>query len=440
MFAIDPTLVGLGCLIGMLVLLGLGVPVGVALGISGFVGLLLTSGWDAAVSLIYNLPYNTTAQYVFAVVPLFILMGNLAVSGGIAREIYDVADKWIGRWPGGLYLTTIAGSTAFSAISGSTVVNSTVFTRIALPEMLRLGYSKNFSSGCIAAVGTLAAMIPPSIAMVIYGIICEVSIGKLFIAGIVPGILTATVYVIFVMGLVYFRPALAPVRKQSVSWRDRFQALSGIWVVVVIFMLMMAGIYFGFFPPSAAGAVGAFAMLLIVLIRGKLTGKGLWSSLEGAAVVTAMLFVIIIGVMLFSRMLLFSGFFTSVVEFVESLNLNVLGLLLLLSFMYIVLGCIMDAVSMMVVTLPFVFPIIRAVNIDPIWFGIIVVQLVELGAITPPVGFNLFATVSASDGQVTMKNLIQGIIPFVFLNFAVLAVIIAFPQLSLWLPAMMHGK
>jgi tripartite ATP-independent transporter DctM subunit len=283
-------------------------------------------------------------------------------------------------------------------------------------------------------------MIPPSIAMVIYGIICEVSIGKLFVAGIIPGMLTAILYVVVVMAMVYFKPALAPIREQPARWRDRIRALGSTWAVMMIFAVVMVGIYLGFFPPSSAGAVGAFATLLLVLVRGKLTGRGLWSSLEDAAIITAMLFVIIIGGMLFSRMLLFTGFVTGIVDFISSMKLSALSLLLLLSLMYIVLGCFMDAVSMLVVTLPFVFPITMAANIDPIWFGIIVVQLVEIGMITPPVGLNLYATVSAADGQVTMEDLIRGITPFVLLNFVMLAVFIAFPQLSLWLPSMMLGK
>jgi C4-dicarboxylate transporter DctM subunit len=440
MLDIDPAFVGLASLGGMLVLLALGVPVGVSLGISGFAGLLLTTGWDAALSQVYNLPYNTTAQYVFAVVPLFILMGNLAVTAGIARELYEAADKLFGRLPGGLYITTIGGSTAFGALSGSSIVNSTVFTRIALPEMIRRGYSKSFSAACIASVGTLDAMIPPSIVMVIYGIICEVSIGKLFMAGIIPGLMAAGMYVVFVWLMVYLKPSLAPARRDPVGWGEKLRALSGVWIVIVVFFIMMGGLYLGVFAPSAAGAVGAFSMLAVVLLRRKLTAKGLWEALESAALVTAMLFVIIIGGMLFSRMLLFSGFVTTLVDLVRAINLSPLALLLMLSLMYIILGTFLDAVSMMVVTLPFVYPIVIATNIDPIWFGIIVVQLVEIGAITPPVGLNLFATVSAGGGLVNMTDLIRGILPFVILNLFILAIIIAFPQLALWLPATMLGS
>lgn len=431
---------GLGCLIGMLVQLALGVPVGLSLGVSGFAGFYLILGWDGALSQIQNLPYAISAQYVFALIPLFVLMGNLAVTGGIAKDLYDAADKWIGHRPGGLYLTTIFGSTGFAAVCGSTVVNSTVFTRIALPEMMRLGYSKSMAGACVASVGTMSAMIPPSLAMVIYGIICEVSIGKLFVAGIIPGLLMMLVYVLLVRVMVQLRPELAPTREKKAEWRDRIVALGTAWTVVFVFGLIMGGIYLGVFSPSQAGAAGAAATLVLALARRRLTIRNLWQDLEGAAVVTAMLFVIIIGGMLFSRMLLLSGFITGLVDLVSAFSLNPLVIVLLFTGMYILLGCMMDAVSMMVVTLPFVFPVASAVGINPIWFGIIVVQLVEIGMVTPPIGLNLFATVSAAQGNVSMTDLVRGITPFVLASFAVLAMLIAFPQIVLWLPDRMMGS
>lgn len=437
---LDPMTVGVGGFIGMLVMLALGVPVGISLGVSGVTGLVLTAGWHGAFVQLQNLPYHIASGYMFAVVPTFVLMGNLVTNSGMARELYNAADKWIGHLPGGLYLTTITASTAFGAVSGSTVVNSTVFTRIALPEMIRLGYSKRFASACIASVGTLDAMIPPSIAMVIYGIICEQSVGKLFMAGIVPGILSALAYFALVMVMCYLKPALAPVREEPAPWGERFRSLRGIWATLTLFLLVMAGIYFGIFPPSGAGAIGALATLMIVLGRRKLSAKGLWDALDDAVMVTAMLFVIIIGGMFFSRMLLLTGIVTGLVNVVQSLELGATNLIILFSVMYLILGCFMDAVSMMVVTLPFVFPIAKAANIEPIWFGILVTQLVEIGQITPPIGLNLFATVAAADGLVTMDDLIKGILPFVILSLAIWAVLVWIPQLSLWLPNTMMGK
>ena len=437
---IDPSIVGVGAVAVMLALLLLGVPVVISLGCTGFVGLLMIGGWDLALSQIETLPYHLTAQYAFAVVPLFVLMGNLALHGGLARELYEAADRWVGHLRGGLYLTTIAGSAAFGAASGSTIVNSTVFTRIALPEMLRLGYSRQLSSACIAAVGTLDAMIPPSVAMVVYGIITEQSIGHLMVAGIVPGVVSALAYGVTVIILVRIRPELAPRREARYSWGERLSALRGTWAIFTLFVLVMGGIYFGLFAPSAAGAAGALGALVILFLRFRLTASGLWQSMKSSALTTAMLFAIIIAGLLFSRMLVLAGLVTQFVDAVVALALPPLGLVLCLCVMYIGLGCVVDAMSMLIVTLPFVFPVIAEAGIDPIWFGILAVQLLEIGAITPPVGLNLYATVSAAEGLVTLEDVVRGILPFVLLSLGILGVLIAFPEIALWLPSRMQGR
>lgn len=433
-------LIGLACMVGMLLMLAIGIPIGISLGVSGFAGLMAGFGWDTAISQLYSLPYHVTAQYVFAAIPLFILMGNLAVTSGMARDLYEAADRWLGHLHGGLYISTIAASATFGAASGSTVVNATVFTRIALPEMLRLGYSKRLSIACIASVGTLDAMIPPSVVMIIYAIICEVSVGKLFIAGLLPGLISVIAFVFLIQFLCHFWPELGPVREKAASWGERLHALSRPGPVLLVFGVLMAGIYFGFFAASAAGAVGAFAMLLLVLIRRKLTWPGLMHSLQDAALITTMLFVIIIGGLLFSRMLLLTGVVTGLVDAVKAMHMSPLGIVLLFSLVYMVLGVVMDEISMMVVTLPFVFPIIKAAGIDPIWFGIIMVQLVQIAMITPPLGFTLFAAVGASGGVATMDDITRGILPFVLLSLAIWALLVAFPQISLWLPQTMSGK
>ncbi|MSQ21597.1 MAG: TRAP transporter large permease [Betaproteobacteria bacterium] len=422
---------------GMLTLLMLGIPVGLSLGVAGFLGLAYIGGLPLALAQLQSLPYNLANDYAFAVVPTFVFMGNLAMNGGMARELFVAADRWFGHMRGGLYLSTIAGSTAFGAASGSTIVNATVFTRVALPEMLRLGYSKKTAAACIASVGTLDAMIPPSVAMVVYGIITEQSIGKLMLAGIIPGVLAAIAYCLLMIVMVRLRPELAPQRLERASWRERFVSLGSTWSILVLFAVVMGGIYLGFFSPTASGAAGAFGALVILLLRGRLTFRIVWDSLLNAAVTTAMLFIIIIGGLMFSRMLLMSGALTSVVDWISSLGLSKLSLIAAICAMYIVLGCITDAISMLIVTLPFVFPIVMHAGLDPIWFGIICVQLLEIGAITPPVGLNLYATVSASEGAVSMEEIIEGIIPFVALNLVILAALVAFPEVVTWLPAQM---
>ncbi|MFM9882129.1 MAG: TRAP transporter large permease [Burkholderiales bacterium] len=421
----------------MLALLALGIPVGLALGVAGFLGLAYIGGLPLALAQLQSLPYNLANDYAFAVVPTFVFMGNLAMNGGMARELFVAADRWVGHLRGGLYLSTIAGSTAFGAASGSTLVNATVFTRVALPEMLRLGYSKKTASACIASVGTLDAMIPPSVAMVVYGIITEQSIGKLMLAGIIPGILAAFAYCALMITMVRLRPELAPRRLERATWRERFVSLRGTWSILALFFVVMGGIYLGFFSPTASGAAGAFGALVILLLRGRLTIRIVWDSLLNAAVTTAMLFIIIIGGLMFSRMLLMSGALTGVVDWISALGLSKLALITLICAMYIVLGCITDSISMLIVTLPFVFPIVTHAGLDPIWFGIICVQLLEIGAITPPVGLNLYATVSASNGTVSMEEIVEGIVPFVVLNIAILAALVAFPGVVTWLPEQM---
>ena len=423
----------------MLALLLVGIPVSLSLSLAGFLGLAAIGGWELALTQLQSLPYSVANDYAFAVVPTFVFMGNLVMHGGMARELYLAADRWFGHLRGGLYLSTIAGSTAFGAVSGSTLVNATVFTRIALPEMLRLGYSKKMASACIASVGTLDAMIPPSVAMVVYGIITEQSIGKLMIAGIIPGLLCALAYCVLVVVMVHLRPELAPLRADKASWLERFRAIRGTWSIVLLFLIVMGGIYLGFFSPSASGAAGAFGALVILLLRRRLTPRIVWNSLVDSAATTSMLFIIIIGGLLFSRMLVMSGSITAVVDWISAQGMSQLSLITVVCLMYIVLGCLTDAISMLIVTLPFVFPVMVHAGVDPIWFGILCIQLLEIGAMHPPIGLNLYATVSASNGAVTMEDIVQGIIPFVVLNLLFLVVLVAFPELALWLPSQMKS-
>jgi tripartite ATP-independent transporter DctM subunit len=432
-------LVGAAAIGVMLVLLTLGVPVGVAMAAVGFVGMGLAVSWQTALSQIQSLPYNVTAEYGFAVMPMFIFMGTLAVTAGIAEEIYDVAYKWLGRLRGGMYLATIAGQAAFGGISGSTVVDATVFTRTALPQMLRYGYPRTYAGACMVATGSFAAMIPPSITMVIYGIITEVSIGRMLVAGVVPGLLSATVYVVAVGLAVRLRPDIGPPARISVSWAERLASLRGLWVMILLFGVVMGGLYAGIFPPSGAGAAGAFGTLAVALARRRLSWGGLWEAARASAAITCVIFTIIIGGLLFSRLLVIVGFIDAFGPLVLSIADSPLGIILLFSLMYLVLGCLIDTTSMMIVTLPFVYPVIRQAGIDGIWFGILLVKLVEIATMTPPVGLNLFAVAAAGKGTVTIEDLMRGIWPYLFLELLILAVLIALPPLSTWLPSRMMG-
>lgn len=425
---------------GMLVLLAMGVPVAVCLGLAGFGGLYFVGGLTFAVIQLESLPYQLTSSYSFSVLPMFLFMGNLAMNGGMAQELYTAANRLIGHFRGGLYLATIAGSASFSAISGSTVVNATVFTRISLPEMLRFGYSRSVAGASIASAGTLAAMIPPSVTMVIYGIITEQSIGALMIAGIIPGFATALGYAFLIMILVRIDPTIAPQDYERSSSRERWSSIGQTWSIVLLFAFIMGGIYGGYFSPSAAGAAGSFGAMVILAARRRLTWDVLSRSFIDAAVTSAMLFLIVIGGLIYSRMLVLSGVITEVVDFTIGLELSPILLLIVLSLVYIALGCLIDTLSMLLLTLPFVFPVIDAAGIDPIYFGILVVVFIELGAITPPIGMNLFATVAAADGKLTIEQIIRGITPFILVNVVLLVLFLAFPGLITWLPQQMMTR
>jgi len=434
----DPLTVGYVCITALLVLLAMGVPVAVALGLVGLVGMYFGVGASFAFGQLRTLPYAVTSNYSYAVLPLFVLMGVLARNAGLTTDLFRAADLWLRRLRGGLYLSVIAGSSVFAAISGSTVVNAAVFTRIAHPEMTALGYSRALSIGSIAAAGTFAAMIPPSLTMVIYAVITEQSIGRLFMAGVIPGLLTAVVYAVGIMVLVRVRPALAPAIGPPTPLRERLLALRGMAGVIGLVGLVLGGLYAGWFPPSAAGAVGAAGSmgLCIGRFRGRFAGW-LLPSLSEATKISCVIFAILIGGLLFSRLIVVTGVVDAFVTTIAELAGSPTGFLVLVAVMYLVLGCFLDTTSMMVVTLPFVFPAAVHFEVDPIWFGVILVKVIEISVITPPIGLNLFAVMGAVDDETTFGHLVRGVSVFLVLELGVLASLIAWPELSTWLPERM---
>ncbi|MBX3631721.1 MAG: TRAP transporter large permease subunit [Simplicispira sp.] len=434
----DFAVVGYLCIGLLFAGLALGVPVGVALGASGIVGMLLGPGADFLAGQLSSLPYAVTANYAYAVLPLFVLMGVLAERSGITEEVFRAADVWLRQFKGGLYQAVILGSAVFAAISGSTIVNAVVFTRIAYPEMLKYGYSRSLSIGAIAAAGSFAAMIPPSITMVIYAILTEQSVGQLLIAGIIPGILTAVVYMVGIIVMVRIRPELAPKLGAPVPMRERLKAIKWLWSVVVLIALVLGGIYLGIFPPSAAGAMGAFGVFVIFVLRLRSRVRSqLGAALLDSATVSCIIFAVLIGGLIFSRMLVVLGMIDGIVDVITSFTQSPVHFLILASVFYLVLGCFLDTTSMMVVTLPFIYPIVQHLGIDGVWFGIVLVKLVEISVITPPVGMNLFAVMSAVDEKTTFGHVARGVMPFIALELIVLALLIAFPDLVTWLPKQM---
>jgi tripartite ATP-independent transporter DctM subunit len=334
-------------------------------------------------------------------------------------------------------MTTTVASAGFAAISGSTVVNAVVFTRMALPEMLQRGYSRPLSAGCIAAAGTFAALIPPSIILVVYSVMTGASVGQLLMAGVVPGLLTAGFYLLAIPVIVRLFPSAAPPPAEKFSLSSRLGSLKPIWAFILLAFIVVGGIYGGILFPSAAATVGAAGVFLIGLARLRLNGPLVEESLRETASTTGMIFLIMIGGLLFSRFLVMCGFISYVEVWLNDSQMTVASFMALVIIVYLILGMFIDSMSIMIITMPIIFPVVTALHIDAVWFGIIIVKLIELSTITPPVGLNLFAVMSASEGQVTARDIYIGVAPFIVIEIVVLGVLLAFPEITLWLPSTM---
>ena len=434
----DAGTTGLIVAITLLGMLGTGVHIGVALGLCGVLGMYLAIGADAALAQLATIPFSTTNSFTLAVIPLFILMGSLATQAGLTRDLYRAAYNWLGRLPGGLAMATTLASAAFGAASGSTVVNAAVFTKIALPEMTRFGYDKRLSAGCIAASGTLASLIPPSILMVIYAILTEQSIAYLLLAGLVPGLLSAVMYMAGIYAIAKYRPDMAPRSTELISWGQRFQSLSGVWGIAVLFLLVIGGIYAGFFVPTYAGAVGAFGAFLIVLGKRRLDRATTLDTLKDAGVTTSVIFIIVIGGIIFARYLTYTGLITDITDALLALELNKYAYLAAFALIYLFLGMLIDPIAIMVITLPVMFPILTGAGFDPIWLGVISIKLAEMSLMTPPVGLNVYVVRSASPIPLKLEEVFAGVMPFLAIDVVTLILLIFIPEITLFLPQLMQ--
>lgn len=434
---LDPALAALVMTGLLLALLAAGVHIGVALGVAGLLGLLFTLGERAALAQLKTIPYNVTAVYSLATIPTFILMGDFFSRAGFATDLYRAAFNWMGHLRGGVAMATTVGAAVFGAISGSSVANAAVFSRIALPEMVRLGYDKRLATGSIAIAGTLDALIPPSIIAVLYGLITETSVGKVLIAGFIPGIVGALVYMATIYLRVRLNPALAPVLPVAIPWRERLGSLPPLWGVATVFVLTMGGIYSGVFTPTQAGAVGAFCAFAVALTRTGFTRAILWDTFREAGTTTGTILIILIGGFVFARFLAFTGVIRGFTEYLIGLGLPPLGYLLAYCLIMVVLGMFMEAFAMMILTLPLMFPVLTGLGYDPVWLGIVTIQLIAIGLVTPPVGLNVYVVKSASPIPLTLEDIFIGVGPFIIAAIVVLALCIAFPQIVLVLPDLM---
>jgi C4-dicarboxylate transporter, DctM subunit len=411
------------------------VPVGMAMGLVGVSGFAYLVNGEAALKIIGHTSMRTVTDYTFGVIPMFLLMGAFVTNSGMSRELFRAANGFLGHRRGGLGVATIAACGGFAAISGSSVATAATFSAVAYPEMRRYGYPQSFATGVIAAGGTLGAMLPPSTVLAVYGIITEQDIGKLFIAGILPGILAASMYMTTVAIIVWARPNYLPAGPRT-PWRERLEGLRDIWATLLLFCFVIGGLYGGLFTPTEAGGMGAGGAFLIGVLRGRLTRTDVRRSLLQATRTAAAVFTVLIGALLFGYFLTITQTPQKVTLFLTGLGLGRYGVLALIMLMYLVLGCLMDALAMVILTVPIIFPVIKELGFDPIWFGIIIVMTVELGLIHPPVGMVVFVIKSVIP-EVNFSTIFKGVLPFIVTDLIRLVILIAFPIIALWLPSRM---
>jgi tripartite ATP-independent transporter DctM subunit len=411
------------------------VPVGMAMGLVGVVGYSYIAGAGPALKLVGQTSMRTVTDYTFGVIPMFMLMGAFVSVSGVSKELFKAANAFIGHLRGGLGVATVLACGGFAAICGSSVATAATFSTVAYPEMRRYGYPQSFSTGVIAAGGTLGAMLPPSTVLAVYAILTQQDIGKLFMAGVLPGLLAMAMYVFTIFVIVQIKPDWLP-RHEKQSPLERIDGLKNIWAPLTLFVFVIGGLYGGFFTPTEAGGVGASGAFLLGVLRGKLDKAGIKEALLSATRTSAAVFTVLIGALLFGYFLTITQTPQKITEILTSLGLGRYGVLALIMLMYLILGCLMDAMAMIILTVPIIYPVILSLGFDPIWFGVIIVMTVELGLIHPPVGMNVFVIKSVIK-EVTFTTIFKGVIPFVVTDLIRLLILIAFPVIALWLPSKM---
>jgi tripartite ATP-independent transporter DctM subunit len=408
------------------------VPIGIAMLLVGSIGFAILVNWPAASSLLGSEPYHVTSFYPLSVIPLFVMMGLFATLSGMARDFYAAAYAWFGHWRGGLAAATIAACSGFSALSGSSVATAATIGQVALPEMRRYRYDPRLATGAVAAGGTLGILIPPSAGMVVYAVLTEQSIGRLFLAGVLPGLLLTVMFLLTIAIVCSIAPQYGP-PGERMTRRERLGALVRALPMFGIVLLTIGGIYVGLFTPTEAAAVGAFLAMLLAAVRGALSFKSLLHVMLQTAHTSGLIFLILIGATLFSQFIAVTQIPSNLSELLIGLKLPPIAVLALILVTYIVLGMFLEGFAMMVLTLPVVFPIITALGYDPIWFGVVMVIVLEMGLISPPVGVNVFV-VKGVAGDVPMNQVFIGILPFWAAMIATLAVLVMLPQIALMLP------
>jgi tripartite ATP-independent transporter DctM subunit len=420
----------------MFILLILGVPIAFAMALVGAVGLWILEGPGPALAQATLIPWSEGRSFVFITIPLFVLMGQLVYQTGLATDLYAGIRAWIGRVPGGLAIASVIACAAFGAVTGSSIATVATMGAIVMPEMRRYNYNPRLATGALAASGTLGILIPPSVIFIFYGVMTETSIGELFIAGIVPGILTATMFSVIILVRCLITPSLGP-RGPAATWNERWRSMGGFVPIIVLFGGVMSGLYVGAFSPTEGAAVGCAGVVAIASLKRKVTLPAMGRALEETALISAMMFAIIVAGYLLARFLAVTGTTESMVDILVGMELGRVGFLLLLVMLYLMLGALLDVFGMLVLTIPFVMPVVREMGIDPIWFGVFVVIMSEVALVTPPIGANVFVMRRAAP-EVPMTEIFMGVLPFVVGELVMVSLLIAFPEIATWLPGQMR--
>jgi len=429
---VSPPLIGIVGFVVLFFLLAIGMPIAFAMATVAFAGLIVVGGFAGALTQLSIAPYANVAYYPMSTIPLFVLMGGLAFASGLSADAYQTAYKWIGALPGGLAMATIGGCAGFAACTGSSVASIGMMTATALPEMLRYKYDPKLATGSIASGTTLGILIPPSIPFIVYALFAQASVGKLFIAGIFPGLLLASLFILTIYILVKWRPSMGPPGDKT-TWREKLGALKSTWATLLLVMFVLGGIWGGIFTPIEAGGMGAFGAFLIALVRRKLTKHNFIDSLKSAGRTTAMIFAMIIGAMMLNYFLAVTRLPYMLADYVAALPVPPVAIIIVMMFFYLIGGCLMDTLGLMLLTLPIFIPIVNSLGIDLILFGVLTTIMTEMALITPPIGMNVFV-LGGMAGDIPLYTIFKGIVPFLIAMIIGLALIIAFPQIALFLP------
>ena len=430
----NPITIGLLGIAALLVVFLLRMPVGFAMALVGLVGFSCLVSPEAGLSILSRDVFHSFSSYSLTVIPMFVFMGSIAFASGMSRRLYDAGYALLGKLRGGLAMATVAGCAAFAAISGSTNATAAAMGRVSLPEMKRYNYADSLATGSVAAAGSLGILIPPSTIFIIYGIMTEQSIGKLFVAGVFPGLILAALFIVVVALVCWRDPSLAPTGAAT-NWKEKIAGLTGISEMLVLFGLVIGGLFLGWFSPTQAGGAGAAGALLIGLVRGQLTWQGFLGAVKDALRITCMVMIIVTGAVVFGHFMAVAKIPLMLAAWVVGLPLPPVAIMGVIVLIYLLGGCFMDALALITLTIPIFYPAVLALGFDPIWFGVIIVLVTEIGVITPPVGVNVYVIKGIAE-DVPLETIFKGILPFLGALIIAVGILMAFPEIATFLPSL----